>query len=79
MIWMQGIYSDERQLLADLDAMDLFALALPCWKRRPTWAEWDEVCGIRAIGDPMAMLLPPKSQWVNIHNNCFHLHEIEGE
>ena len=52
MIWMQGIYSDERQLLADLDAMDLFALALPCWKRRPTWAEWDEVCGIRAIGDP---------------------------
>ena len=25
------------------------------------------------------LVLPPKSQWVNIHNNCFHLHEIEGE
>ena len=27
----------------------------------------------------MAMLLPPRSEYVNIHNNCFHLHEIEGE
>ena len=27
----------------------------------------------------MAMLFPPSSQFVNIHQNCFHLHEIEGE
>ena len=48
--------------------------------RYPTW---EEIKAARYDHIPdeatMAMLLPPKSQWVNIHNNCFHLHEIEGE
>jgi hypothetical protein len=22
------------------------------------------------------MILPPKSEYVNIHNNCFHLHQM---
>lgn len=25
----------------------------------------------------MAMIYPPRSEYVNIHNNCFHLWEIE--
>ena len=48
--------------------------------RYPTWEEIktalydfipDEVT--------MAMLLPPKDEYVNVHNNCFHLHQIPGE
>lgn len=26
----------------------------------------------------MAMLLPPRAEFVNLHNNCFHLYEFRG-
>lgn len=49
-------------------------------KRYPTW---DEIKAARYELIPhdltIAMILPPPSEYVNIHNNCFHLHEIEGE
>lgn len=44
--------------------------------RYPTW---DEIRRARYDLLPdditMAMLLPPKSEYVNVHPNCFHLHE----
>jgi len=49
-------------------------------KRYPTW---DEIKAARYQLIPnnvtMAMLLPPKEQYINIHNNCFHLWEIREE
>ena len=27
----------------------------------------------------MAMIFPPRGEYVNLHENCFHLFEIEGE
>jgi hypothetical protein len=27
----------------------------------------------------VAMLLPPKDEYVNLHPNCFHLHQIPNE
>lgn len=46
-------------------------------KRYP---HWDEIKAARYQLVPnditMAMLLPPKEQYVNIHPNCFHLWEI---
>lgn len=44
--------------------------------RYPTWDEIKEV-RYRFVPDDvtMAMLLPPRSQYVNKHPNCFHLHE----
>ncbi len=47
--------------------------------RYPTWDEIKEA-RYRFVPDKatMAMILPPKSEYVNIHPNCFHLHEIEG-
>lgn len=48
--------------------------------RYPTW---DEICKARYELLPddvtMAQILPPKSEYVNVHPNCFHLHEIRGE
>lgn len=48
--------------------------------RYPTW---DEIRDARYDLLPdditMAMLLPPKSEYVNAHSNCFHLHEWKDE
>ena len=44
--------------------------------RYPTW---DEIKRARYDLLPdsvtMAMILPPKGEYVNVHLNCFHLHE----
>jgi hypothetical protein len=41
---------------------------------------WNEIRDARYALLPddctMAMLLPPRAQYVNLHPNCFHLHEI---
>lgn len=48
--------------------------------RYPTW---DEIAHIRYTMLPdslmMAMILPPKSQYVNISVHCFHLFELDGQ
>lgn len=45
--------------------------------RYPTW---DEIADARyaLIADEvtMAMVLPPSDEYVNVHPNCFHLHEL---
>ena len=50
---------------------------------RSRYPTWDEIKTARYELVPgnvtMAMILPPKSEYVNLHNNCFHLHEIDGE
>lgn len=46
--------------------------------RYPTW---DEIRNARFVMTPnevtMAFILPPSSEYVNIHPNCFHLFEIK--
>lgn len=41
---------------------------------------WDEIRDARYALMPnnitMAMMLPPQQEYVNLHPNCFHLHEI---
>jgi hypothetical protein len=48
--------------------------------RYPTWDEIKEA-RYRFVPNEvtMGMILPPREQYVNLHPNCFHLHEIEGE
>jgi hypothetical protein len=52
-------------------------LSISCVHRYPTW---DEIKAARYDLLPddvtMAMLLPPRSDYVNLHKNCFHLHQI---
>ncbi len=44
------------------------------------YPRWDEIAHARYSVVPdeanMMMGLPPKREYVNIHENCFHLHEI---
>ena len=53
-------------------------LSISCTRRYPTW---DEIKDARySLLDnnlTMAMMLPPMEEYVNLHNNCFHLYEIE--
>ena len=48
--------------------------------RYPTW---DEIKTARYDLVPhnitMAMLLPPPSEYVNVHENCFHLHQMPND
>ena len=47
------------------------------------YPSWDEIHSARYELVPdavtMAMLFPPKAEYVNMHGRCFHLHEIRGE
>jgi hypothetical protein len=54
--------------------------ATPQPGRYPTWDEIKEA-RYRFVPDgvTMAMLLPPKAEYVNVHETCFHLWEIEPE
>lgn len=49
-------------------------------KRLPTWQEVHDARYALVPNDvTMVMILPPKEQYVNLHEFCFHLHQIEGE
>lgn len=56
------------------------ANGLPLAGRYPTW---DEIRDARYEFVPdavtMAMLLPPKAEYVNLQSTTFHLHQIQGE
>ena len=55
---------------------DGFHLSISHPHRYPTW---DEICAARDRFTPrdktFVQLLPPREQWVNVHQNCFHLWE----
>lgn len=55
-------------------------LSISHHRRLPTWEEVREA-RYHFVPDEitMAMILPPKSQYVNMHRWCFHLWQTEGE
>jgi len=63
---------------------DLYTTGIVRWHMSistPTrYPVWNEIRDARYALMPdditMAMLLPPKAEYVNVHPNCFHLHEI---
>jgi hypothetical protein len=53
-------------------------VSLSCADRYPTWDEIKDARYSLAPDDVyMAMILPPSAEYVNVHTNCFHLHQIE--
>jgi hypothetical protein len=61
-------------------APDGWHLSISCVSRYPTW---DEVAKARyeliPDGVTMAMLLPPRDQYVNLMNFCLHLWQLPTE
>lgn len=56
---------------------NLLHLSVSHRTRYPTWDEIKEVrYALLPDGKTFAILLPPKAQYVNLHPNCFHLHEV---
>lgn len=47
------------------------------------YPKWDEIVDARYTLLPnnctMAMFLPPREQYVNVHKNCFHLHQVPND
>ncbi len=62
-------------VIASVDAGDLH-VSIAHSQRYPTW---DEILAVRAWAFPddteVVMVLARKGEYVNIHNNCFHLWE----
>ena len=58
----------------------LWHLSISCSNRDPTW---DEIATARYHLCPhdvtMAMLLPPLTEYVNLHKHVFHLYELTKE
>jgi hypothetical protein len=53
-------------------------LSISCQDRYPTWEEIkDARYSLLPMGLTFAQILPPMSQFINIHPNCFHLWEID--
>ena len=55
-------------------------ISVSCADRYPTW---EEIKAARYVLVPdavfMAQILPPRADYVNMHPNTFHLHEIPEE
>lgn len=52
-------------------------LSISCQNRLPTWEELRDARYALLPDDvTMVMILPPKKDYVNVHDYCFHLHEI---
>src|SRR5437764_14774540 len=47
--------------------------------RVPTWDEMAKCAHALRPGVVFCIPLPPKSMWLNIHENTLHLHEIKDE
>lgn len=55
-------------------------LSISTDSRNPTWEEIKQARYDLCPSDvTMAMILPPKEEYVNLHNFCFHLHQIPNE
>lgn len=55
-------------------------LSISCPNRNPTWEEIKQARYDLCPHDiTMAMILPPTSEYVNVHNFCFHLHQIPND
>jgi hypothetical protein len=70
-------FGADGQVLVGCAPLQGWHLSISFPDRYPTWDEIAEA-RYRLIPDAanMAIVLPPRSEYVNIHPNCFHLFEV---
>lgn len=55
-------------------------LSISCADRDPTWEEIrDARYSLLPDGIVAAMILPPRAEYVNLHQHTFHLHQVERD
>ena len=55
----------------------LWHISISCEKRYPSWEELKKArYDLLPDEITVAMYLPPKSEYVNVHSNCFHWIEV---
>ena len=76
---LKSYHMGDLSILVAFDATQGWHVSISHPKRYPVW---DEIKHVRYELLPdkitMAMLLPPKDEYVNVHPNCFHLHQVGG-
>jgi hypothetical protein len=55
---------------------DKYHLSISHHRRQPSWNEIKEIKYQLLPDTNMTISLPPKNEYVNIHNNCFHIFEV---
>jgi hypothetical protein len=56
-----------------------YHLSISCERRYPVWEEIkDARYALLPVGLWFAQLLPPSTEYTNVHPHCFHLWEIEN-
>lgn len=67
----------ECSVIVSHDLGEKWHLSIAHHERYP---HWDEIAEARYRLLPpdvtMAILLPPEEQWINLHKNCFQMHQI---
>jgi len=59
------------------DEREGYHLSISHPSRYPTWTEIrDARYALLPDACTMGMLLPPQAEYVNLHPNCFHLHQV---
>jgi hypothetical protein len=48
-------------------------------ERVPTWNEMAEACHTLRPGVVFVMGIPPRSWWVNVHDDCLHAREVRDD
>ena len=57
-----------------------YHLSISCEKRYPLWEEIkDARYALLPVGLWFAHMLPPMTEYINVHPNCFHLWEIDND
>jgi hypothetical protein len=78
-----GYWDDETRCTILVDQEPTGPAGEPRWhlsiSHPDQYPEWDWIADARYALVPdetvMVMFLPPRSEYVNVHENCFHLHE----
>jgi hypothetical protein len=60
--------------------LNLWHISISCEYRYPTWDEiytaWYDLVPGAGVDFNGAIILPRKSEYVNIHPNCFHVYQL---
>jgi hypothetical protein len=71
------ITRDDLSLDYDDESDPRWHLSMVGPSRVPTWNEMSNACHALRPGVPFVMGIPPRSWWINVHDDCLHAWEVK--